>query len=50
MTKVEYREGPKVAKEFEKAMTILFRTPKAKIERKQSIAATLPKPKKSDKD
>jgi hypothetical protein len=47
--KPEYREGPEVAKKFEKAMKLLFQTPKPK-ERKQPKAASERKIGKADKD
>lgn len=48
--KVEYREGVKVRKEFERTMTELFRAPKP-VERKHpKKSASEEKPKKSDKD
>jgi hypothetical protein len=31
--KAEYREGPEVAEKFEKAMKIVFRTPKPKAKK-----------------
>jgi hypothetical protein len=45
----EYKKGLEVAKNFEEAMKLLFRTPKPKIERKQP-KTTLRKQPKSDKD
>jgi len=47
--KTEYKEGLEVAKNFEKAMKVLFRSPKPEIPRKQP-KATSGKRLKSDKD
>jgi hypothetical protein len=49
MTKLEYREGVKVRKEFERTMTELFRAPKP-TERKQPKKASEKTRQKSDKD
>ena len=46
--KAEYTEGSEVAEKFEKAMKILFCTPKPEIDRKRPKKATSRKP--SDKD
>jgi hypothetical protein len=46
--KPQYRQGPEVAEKFEKAMKILFRTPKP--DNKQLKVATSRKPKSPDKD
>ena len=51
--KPEYRKGPEVAAEFEKAMKLLFRTPKPEAEPKKERtpnAASVRKTKRSDKD
>jgi hypothetical protein len=51
MKQREYNEGPEAAEKFEKAMKLVFRSPKPEIDRKQTKkSASLKKPKKSDRD
>jgi hypothetical protein len=52
MKQPEYTEGPKALENFERGMTALFKVPKAAIvqAKKRAKAASLRKPKKSDKD
>lgn len=51
MKEREYIEGPEAAERFEKAMEIIFRSPKPDIDRKQTKKSASPKkPKKSDRD
>ena len=50
--KPEYIEGPEATENFERGMTALFKVPKVAIvqAKKRAKAASLRKPKKSDKD
>jgi len=48
--KPEYREGKKVAREFEEAMKRVFQTPKPERNEKQPKAATKRKSESRDKD
>lgn len=50
MKEIEYTEGPEVTEKFERAMKILFQTPKPDSEKKQPKVATSRKSKNSDKD